>query len=107
MKATNLQLQEASRLGLVMLHPLRIEILYLAAEWNEASSSLVASELNLAISNVAHHVGVLVETRCLQLVDVERNRGAPKNIYKVSPYGASVLELVLKPGGLTRPCARP
>jgi predicted ArsR family transcriptional regulator len=107
MKATDLQLQEASRLGLVMLHPLRIKILCLTAERSGASSSLIASELNLGISNVAHHVGVLVKTKCLQLIDVERNRGAPKNIYKVSPYGASVLELVLKPGGLTRPCARP
>jgi predicted ArsR family transcriptional regulator len=95
MKPTNAQLQGASRLGLVMSHPLRIEILCLTAEWKGASASLIGTELNLPVANVAFHVNVLVKTKCLRHFNEKRKRGAVEHIFKISPLGRSILDLVV------------
>ena len=65
-------------------HPLRMEIL--AILMNEASSpARIERRLeNVSLNLIAHHMKVLKETGCIELVETVTRRGAKERIYRAS-----------------------
>jgi DNA-binding transcriptional ArsR family regulator len=98
-KPTDVQMKEASKVGQVMAHPLRIEVLYLIGMWGRGSASKIATYLRMPISNISYHVLRLVDAGCLRLDDQRQGRSSMERIYGLSPAGQGVLELVTRLGG--------
>lgn len=105
-KPTPAQITAASKLGLVIAHPLRILILNLTDEWETSSASNVSEELEIPISNLSYHFNVLVKTDCLLLSRTAKVRGATEYIYRLSPIGKSILELVTRLDDEGKPTAQ-
>jgi DNA-binding transcriptional ArsR family regulator len=78
LKPTDAQMQEASKVGAVMAHPLRIEVLYLIGMWGRGSASKIAASMKMPTSNVSYHVLRLVGAGCLRLDDKVQGAARPK-----------------------------
>ncbi len=61
-------------------HPLRVDLLRIFNE-RVTSPAQAARELDAPLGNVAHHVRVLLEARCIELVDTRQVRGATEHFY--------------------------
>lgn len=65
-----------------MSHPTRFEILRVLEARGLASPSEMAKEMGEPLGNVAHHVHVLVECECIELVETKPVRGALQHFYR-------------------------
>lgn len=77
------------RLVKAMEHPLRIEILTVLRE-GPSSPTRIQRQLGTASLNlVAHHIKVLKDLGCIELVETVSRRGAKENIYR--PVGQFII----------------
>jgi DNA-binding transcriptional ArsR family regulator len=76
-------LDDATRIGKAMSHPLRARIL---ASLNEgvASPNELAQELGEPLGNVAYHVRTLLDLDCVELVETAQRRGALEHYYRAT-----------------------
>lgn len=63
-------------------HPTRFEILRVLESRGLASPSDIAKEISEPVGNVSHHVKVLVECDCIELVETRPVRGALEHFYR-------------------------
>ena len=70
------------RLIKALAHPLRWRILEVVIDRAEASPVEVARILEAPLATVSHHVRVLRETGCLELVRTKPRRGAVEHYYR-------------------------
>lgn len=62
-------------------HPIRLEALRILC-YRVASPNEISQELNESVSLVSHHVKVLLEMGCIELVKTEPRRGAVEHFYR-------------------------
>jgi DNA-binding transcriptional ArsR family regulator len=65
-----------------LAHPLRARILELIVEREEASPVQLARELDQPLATVSHHIRVLRDLRCIELVGTVPRRGAVEHFYR-------------------------
>lgn len=64
----------------VLKHPIRVDALQILNE-GEASAAQIARRTGQDMKQVGHHVKVLADHGCIELVRVEQNRGAEEHFY--------------------------
>jgi DNA-binding transcriptional ArsR family regulator len=64
----------------VLKHPIRVDALQILNE-GEASAAQIARRTGQDMKQVGHHVKVLAEHGCIELVRVAQNRGAEEHFY--------------------------
>lgn len=67
----------------VVNHPIRVDALQILNE-GEASAAQIARRIGQDMKQVGHHVKVLADYGCIELVRVEQNRGAEEHFYVAS-----------------------
>jgi DNA-binding transcriptional ArsR family regulator len=67
----------------VVNHPIRVDALQILNE-GEASAAQIARRIGQDMKQVGHHVKVLADSGCIELVRVEQNRGAEEHFYVAS-----------------------
>lgn len=67
----------------VLNHPIRVDALQILNE-GEASAAQIARKIGQDMKQVGHHVKVLADHGCIELVRVEKNRGAEEHFYIAS-----------------------
>ena len=67
----------------VLAHPTRVQALTIFSE-RDASPNQIAKELDKNLSNVAYHVRVLRDFKCIELVDTRQRRGATEHFYRAT-----------------------
>jgi DNA-binding transcriptional ArsR family regulator len=67
----------------VLKHPIRVDALQILNE-GEASAAQIARRIGQDMKQVGHHVKVLADNGCIELVRVARNRGAEEHFYVAS-----------------------
>jgi DNA-binding transcriptional ArsR family regulator len=65
-------------------HPLRLRLLTVITEMGEASSALLARELDVPLSTVGHHVRILRDLGYLEPTRTEPRRGAVERYYRAT-----------------------
>lgn len=63
-------------------HPLRLDALRLFNERAQASPNEIAQAMGVPVNRLAHHIRVLRECGCIELVDTAQRRGATEHYYK-------------------------
>jgi DNA-binding transcriptional ArsR family regulator len=69
-------------LSKALAHPLRWRILEVVSEQGEASPVEIARTLDQPLATVSHHVRVLRDANCMELVRTEPRRGALAHYYR-------------------------
>lgn len=67
----------------ILKHPIRVDALQILNE-GEASAAQIARRIGQDMKQVGHHVKVLADHGCIELVRVEQNRGAEEHFYVAS-----------------------
>jgi DNA-binding transcriptional ArsR family regulator len=67
----------------VVQHPIRVDALQILNE-GEASAAQIARKTGEDMKKVGHHVKALADAGCIELVRVEKNRGAEEHFYVAS-----------------------
>jgi DNA-binding transcriptional ArsR family regulator len=67
----------------VLKHPIRVDALQILNE-GEASAAQIARRTGQDMKQVGHHVKVLADHGCIELVRVEQKRGAEEHFYVAS-----------------------
>lgn len=65
-----------------MAHPIRVQILCILSEGPSSPSRIQRRMENVSLNLVSHHVKVLRNLGCVELVDIVRRRGAQEHIYR-------------------------
>jgi DNA-binding transcriptional ArsR family regulator len=75
------------RLAKALEHPTRVDILAALREGPSSPSRIQQQLQNVSLNLVSHHVKVLKDLECIELVETVRRRGATEHIYrtKVGP----------------------
>jgi DNA-binding transcriptional ArsR family regulator len=63
-------------------HPLRLDALRLFNERAQASPNEIAKAMGIPVNRLAHHIRVLRECDCIELVDTAQRRGATEHFYR-------------------------
>lgn len=72
------------RLAKAHEHPIRIEILRLLQEEPSGPARLSRRMENVSLNLVSHHIKVLHEAGCIELVETVEKRGATEHIYRAT-----------------------
>lgn len=75
------------RMFKALSHSLRVEILRQLEE-GPSSPNRISERLGEEVSNVSHHMKVLLECECVELIDTRPVRGTVERVYKLKPQGA-------------------
>jgi len=67
----------------VVQHPIRVDALQILNE-GEASAAQIARQTGEDMKKVGHHVKALADAGCIELVRIEKNRGAEEHFYVAS-----------------------
>jgi DNA-binding transcriptional ArsR family regulator len=65
-------------------HPARLDALRLFNERSQASPNEIAGAMDVDVSYIAHHIRVLRECGCIELVDTVQRRGATEHYYRAT-----------------------
>ncbi len=65
-------------------HPMRLDALRLFNERAQASPKEIAREMGVEVGTLSHHIRVLNECGCLELVDTVQRRGATEHFYRAT-----------------------
>ncbi len=79
------------RLAKALEHPTRLDILALLREGPSSPSRMQRQLPNVSLNLVSHHVKVLRDLECVELVETVRRRGATERIYR-STVGPAMLD---------------
>ncbi len=71
-----------SRLARALEHPIRVEILALLQEGPSSPAQIQRQMENVSLNLVSHHVKVLKDLECVELVETVNKKGARVHIYR-------------------------
>jgi DNA-binding transcriptional ArsR family regulator len=77
------------RLVTALEHPLRIEILSILRHGPSSPARIQRQMENVSLNLVSHHIKVLKDLGCIELVETVKRRGAREHIYRAA--GPSIL----------------
>ena len=80
-----------SRLVKALEHPTRIDILAVLKDGPSSPSRIQQQLQNVSLNLVSHHVKVLKDLECIELVETVRRRGATEHIYRTA-VGSTMLD---------------
>jgi DNA-binding transcriptional ArsR family regulator len=72
------------RLAKALEHPIRVEILSVLREGPSSPTRIARRLENVSLNLVSHHMKVLKELGCIELVETTRKRGAKEHIYRAT-----------------------
>lgn len=73
-----------SRLATAVEHPLRIEILSVLSRGPSSATRIQRQLDNVSLNLVAHHMNVLKDLGCIELVETVSRRGAREHIFRIA-----------------------
>ncbi len=91
-------------LAKALSHPLRVKVLD-RLQVGAKSPKTLAGELDLGLSLVSYHVGVLRDLGLIRLVEQIPRRGATEHIYAIEPLGAGAARAFDAPASPEDPLA--
>jgi DNA-binding transcriptional ArsR family regulator len=74
------------RLVAAMSHPIRVQILGLLTEGPSSPARMQRLMENVSLNLVSHHVKVLRDLGCIELIEVVKTRGAQEHIYRARKH---------------------
>jgi len=79
------------RLAKALEHPTRLDILAVLRDGPSSPSRIQQQLQNVSLNLVSHHIKVLKDLECIELVETVRRRGATEHIYR-SAVGPAMLD---------------
>jgi DNA-binding transcriptional ArsR family regulator len=79
------------RLAKALEHPTRLEILAALREGPRSPSRIQQQLQNVSLNLVSHHIKVLKDLECIELLETVRKRGATEHIYRTA-VGPAMLD---------------
>ena len=88
------QIDAAVSMGAVLSHPTRLRILDFVGHERKASPTMYSAASEVPLSNVDYDFVALAEADCPTLSEVRRDPGSRDHLYRLTPVGQRLLQLV-------------